>query len=92
MDLVWVPTKIMPIFDFECRGCGYRFETIVVPKTDAACPACQGNDLEKLVSIPSVSTSGTRKLSLTSVQKTNAGTTRDKAWADFEYDRKHRSE
>jgi putative FmdB family regulatory protein len=84
--------KIMPIFDFECRSCARRFEALVLPRTEAVCPSCQGKDLEKLVSSPAVSTSGTKKMSLTSAQKKNAGTTRDKAWADYEYDRKHRSE
>jgi putative FmdB family regulatory protein len=82
----------MPIFEFECRGCRHRFEAIVLPRTEAACPSCQGSDLEKLISIPSVSTSGTKKRSLTSAQKKNTGATRDKSWADYEYDRKHRSE
>lgn len=92
MEVVGVPTKIMPIFEFKCRACGHRFEAIVRPRTEVACLSCQGSDLEKLISIPSVSTSGTKKLSVTSAQKKNAGTTRDKAWADYEYDRKHRSE
>jgi putative FmdB family regulatory protein len=82
----------MPIFEYECRQCGHRFEAIVRPPAEASCPSCQGSDLEKLISTPAVSTSGTKKLSLTSIQKKNARTTRDKNWADFEYDRKHREE
>ena len=82
----------MPIFEYECRGCGHRFEALVRPPTEPACPACQSADLEKLISASSVSTSGTKKLSLTSAQRKNAGVTRDKAWEDYDYDRKHRNE
>jgi putative FmdB family regulatory protein len=40
----------MPIFDYECRKCGEQFELLVLKGTVAACPACQGQDLEQLIS------------------------------------------
>lgn len=46
----------MPLFDFKCRACGRQFETLVRPR-DAeppTCPACRGTDLEKLLSVPAV--------------------------------------
>jgi putative FmdB family regulatory protein len=82
----------VPIFDYECGDCGQRFEAIVLPGAPPACPACHSVNLNKLVSSAAVSTSGTRKLSLSSAQKKNAGVARDKAWTDAEYDRKHRHE
>jgi putative FmdB family regulatory protein len=42
----------MPIFEYSCRACGHQFEFLKLPTTpDAArCPACQGEDLERLLS------------------------------------------
>jgi putative FmdB family regulatory protein len=40
----------MPIFEFTCRGCGKRFETLVTTSRPAACPDCRSDDLEKLFS------------------------------------------
>jgi len=40
----------MPIYEYECRGCGNQFELLVLPNrpTPAICPECQGEDLERL--------------------------------------------
>jgi len=40
----------MPIYEYECRQCGHQFELLVLAKTIAACPECQGQDLEQLIS------------------------------------------
>ena len=42
----------MPIFEYSCRACGHQFEFLKLPTTPAAarCPACQGEDLERLLS------------------------------------------
>jgi putative FmdB family regulatory protein len=43
------------IYEYSCRGCGQRFEELVGPHVgkpadDVRCPACGGEDLERLVS------------------------------------------
>jgi putative FmdB family regulatory protein len=38
----------MPLFEFSCRECGHRFETLVTGGRQAACPQCQSTELEKL--------------------------------------------
>jgi putative FmdB family regulatory protein len=40
----------MPLFEYTCRGCGHRFETLVTASRQAACPSCRSTDLEKLFS------------------------------------------
>ena len=42
----------MPIYEYECRGCGHQFEFLLLPtSTDTpACPECKSADLEKLLS------------------------------------------
>ena len=54
----------MPIYEYECQGCGTRFETIVTRSSEPACPSCRGTNLEKLLSTFAVgSGDGTRKTS-----------------------------
>ena len=82
----------MPIYEYECRGCGHRFEAIVRLNESPACPSCQGKDLERLISMFAVDAPGTRSKALSAIQKSNAKVSNDKAWADFEYDKNHRHE
>ena len=45
----------MPIYEFECRSCGHRFEELVgshvgVETKDVRCPECGKAEVERLVS------------------------------------------
>jgi putative FmdB family regulatory protein len=40
----------MPLFEYTCRGCGHRFETLVMGSRKPACPKCSSSELEKLYS------------------------------------------
>ena len=42
----------MPIYEYQCRACGHEFEFLLLPSqpATAACPKCQGRDLERLLS------------------------------------------
>jgi len=40
----------MPIYEYECRACGEQFELLVLKTTVPACPECQSQDLEQLLS------------------------------------------
>jgi putative FmdB family regulatory protein len=41
----------MPLYEYECRTCGHRFEALVFRSTSPACPACRGVDLQRLLSV-----------------------------------------
>jgi putative FmdB family regulatory protein len=43
-------TSGMPIFEYICRDCHHRFETLVTADRRPACPTCEGRDLEKQLS------------------------------------------
>jgi putative FmdB family regulatory protein len=45
----------MPLFEYECRGCGRHFEYLTRDGQSPACPACKGVDLQKLLSVFAVS-------------------------------------
>jgi putative FmdB family regulatory protein len=40
----------MPLFEYECRECGTRFEAFVAGSRKPSCPACGSEDLEKQLS------------------------------------------
>jgi len=62
--------RLMPIYEYECRKCGHRFEYLVLSSTPAAkCPSCQKKDLKQLVSLCAVSSESTRQTSLRVAQK-----------------------
>jgi putative FmdB family regulatory protein len=50
----------MPLFEYACRGCGRQFEAFVTADRRAACPSCEGTDLEKLLSSPGMVGTGGR--------------------------------
>ena len=74
----------MPIYEYECRGCKHRFEALVRGSDIPACPSCQSNELERLLSMFAVETDGTRTSSMKTARERNAKITRDKAIADHE--------
>jgi putative FmdB family regulatory protein len=45
----------MPIYEYQCRGCGKRFETLVQGRSKPACPDCGGRKLDKQLSVFAVS-------------------------------------
>lgn len=49
----------MPLFEFECRNCSYKFEDLVsASQTTVACPKCSSTDTRKLLSVFAASTGG----------------------------------
>ena len=81
----------MPIYEYECRGCGHHFEFLLLPSNPStpSCPECQGQELERVISMFAVSSDGTRKLALDAGRKRAASMRREKAHADAEYERNH---
>src|SRR5512135_2115817 len=50
----------VPIFEYLCRDCDHRFETLVQGAAKPKCPSCEGERLEKQLSVFAVSTRATR--------------------------------
>ncbi|MEZ4730892.1 MAG: zinc ribbon domain-containing protein [Caldilineaceae bacterium] len=46
----------MPIYEFQCRDCGYEFEKILPFSTQSvpACPQCNSNLVERQVGRPAI--------------------------------------
>ena len=46
----------MPIYEYQCRDCGERFEYLVRGEDKPKCPACGGRKLDKQISAASTHT------------------------------------
>lgn len=69
----------MPIYEYECRQCGHRFDYLVRSSSPAAeCPACHANDLTQLISLVAMSSEGTREANFNSAHKQSAGIRKEK--------------
>ena len=55
-----------------------QFEALVL-KSEPACPACQGHNLEQLISMFSVDSASIRQNNINSARKANVKVARDKA-------------
>jgi hypothetical protein len=67
-----------------------RFELLVLDSRPAVCPACQSDDLERLVSGFAVNSSETRRKTVHSKRLEQRPAARDKAIADYdEFKRSH---
>jgi putative FmdB family regulatory protein len=42
----------MPLFEYACRKCEHNFEALVFGDEKVACPECQSERLERLLSVP----------------------------------------
>jgi putative FmdB family regulatory protein len=74
----------MPIYDFHCRACGHDFEALVRTADTPECPACHGQDLERLLSGFAVSTAERRQAAAKKSRQRQIHAHRDKLIADEE--------
>jgi putative FmdB family regulatory protein len=51
----------MPLFEYECRGCGHHFEYLTRDGQSPSCPACKGVELQKQLSVFAAHSSGPAK-------------------------------
>lgn len=81
----------MPIYDYQCRNCGEEFELLVLKTTVAACPACQSQDLEQLISGFAVSSESIRQANLQAAKRKlkNSSNFKDQKVAEVEEIREH---
>ena len=81
----------MPIYDYKCRHCEQQFELLVLRSTVAACPSCQSQELEQLLSGFAVSSESTRQSNLQAARRNFATSAnyRDQKVAEAEEIREH---
>jgi len=81
----------MPIYEYECRGCGHQFELLVLKTTVAACPECQSQDLEQLLSGFAVSSDAITRANVKAARRQYAASPnyKDQKVAEAEEIREH---
>jgi putative FmdB family regulatory protein len=79
----------MPIFEYACKACGREFETLVRAGTTPACPDCASTELERLLSLPAVHSSGTHALALKAAARRDKVRGSEMARAQREYELHH---
>ena len=79
----------MPIFDFECKQCGERFEALVLKRTVPACPKCTSEDLEKLLSLPAVKSETTHGLAMRAAKKRDKAQGTEREYTQRQYELHH---
>ena len=52
----------MPLYEYVCRACGHQFEALVRDANVPPCPACKGQNLERLLSDFAVNSADRRQL------------------------------
>ena len=79
----------MPIYEYSCNACNHAFELLIRGKETAACPECEGTDLERLISLPRVKSDTTRALAMKAAKKRDAGQARDNMHERLRYEESH---
>lgn len=79
----------MPIFEYQCRGCGHQFEALVRKSDVPACPSCSGTDLERLLSSPALKTESTKAQALKAAKKRDKAQGTERTIEQLKYERSH---
>ena len=79
----------MPIYEYTCKSCKRQFETLVRGGDTPVCAACGSADLERLLSLPSVNSEGTRARALGAARKRDSAQATDRAHEQAKYERSH---
>jgi putative FmdB family regulatory protein len=79
----------MPIFEYRCEGCGHEFELLVRTGTLVACPKCQAETLERLLSVPAVKSESTHALAMKAAKRRDAKQASENNRAQREYELHH---
>ena len=80
----------MPIFDYSCRTCAHQFEVLV--RRDASgvtCPACKGQDVERLLSLPAIKSESTRAKAMKAAKRRDSRQATENAIEQRKYEESH---
>ena len=81
----------MPLYEYECRECGQRTE--IIQRFDdpplAKCPECEGTELERQFSLPTMHTSGTHDMAMRAAKARDRRQGAERAHAQREYELNH---
>ena len=79
----------MPIYEYQCKGCGQQFEALVRKSDTPSCPACRSTDLERLLSLPALKTESTKAQALKAARKRDKAQGTERTIEQLKYERSH---
>jgi len=79
----------MPIYEYACRSCNHQFETLVRGGKTPVCTECGSADLERLFSLPTVNSEGTRERALGAAKRRDAAQATERTHEQLKYERSH---
>jgi putative FmdB family regulatory protein len=79
----------MPIYEYQCKGCGHQFETLVRKSDTPGCPSCHSVDLERLLSLPALKTESTKAQALKAAKKRDKAIGTERTIEQLKYERSH---
>lgn len=79
----------MPIYEYICKGCDNEFELLIRHDTTAACPSCEGENIERQLSLNVIKSSGTHSLAMQAAKKRDVAQGKEQMAAQREYELNH---
>jgi putative FmdB family regulatory protein len=79
----------MPIYEYRCKSCEHEFETLVRSGSTPQCAKCGSEELERVLSLPSVKSESTHARALGAAKKRDAAQAKDNAHEQLKYERSH---
>ncbi|HSL69818.1 MAG TPA: FmdB family zinc ribbon protein [Longimicrobiales bacterium] len=79
----------MPLYDYCCRSCGQQFEALVRGETKPSCPACQSQELDRLLSLPGINSEATKQQALKAAQKRDRQQATERMHEQLKYEQSH---
>ena len=84
----------MPLYEYKCLGCGNQFELLILKSEQkVACPTCQSELVERVLSMFAVSSDASRQASTAKAyaynNKLNAKQEPDKQRVQIEHKHQH---
>ncbi len=79
----------MPIYEFTCRNCQHRFETLVRGADAPSCPQCGTGELDRHFPVPVVQSETTRDLSARAARQRDKAQATERVNEQIRYERSH---
>ena len=79
----------MPIYEYTCKACSHQFEALVRNGASPVCKSCGSDNLERVFSLPAVSSEVTRERALGAAKRRDTAEAKDRAHEQVKYERSH---
>lgn len=81
--------SIIPIYEYSCQDCGNDFEALVRGSVRTTCPECEGANLERIFSLPTVHSSTTHEMAMRAARKRDKKQGEERMRTQREYELNH---